>query len=82
MTTAKMKDVFLHVECAANVAEEQVGAMAAIFRAIAKLTDDSLIKSLCEHGALQGDLAWNDLGVLAEAAENGFPKLLQEAANA
>ena len=58
----------LTIECVANITHEQAMAMGAIFRSIARLTDDREIKALCEHGALQADLQGNDIDVLRERA--------------
>lgn len=58
----------LDIECAASITGEQANAMATLFRAIARLTDDDDIKGLCEHGSLQADLQSNDIDVIRERA--------------
>lgn len=61
------------VECIASITIEQSEAMGAFFRTIARLSDDKEIKALCEHGALQAALQWNDIDVLRERVEKaGF----------
>jgi len=63
----------LALECVANITCEQAEAMGSMFRAIARLTDDEVIKGLCEHGRLQADLQANDIDVIRERAINaGF----------
>jgi hypothetical protein len=56
------------IECLSNMALEQAETMAALFRTIARLTDDRDIKSLCNHGALQAELQANDIDLLFERA--------------
>lgn len=56
----------MDIECFAHITFEQAKAMGAMFRAIARLTDDREIKGLCEHGDLQAELAANDIDVLRE----------------
>lgn len=56
------------IECTSDITYEQAEAMGAIFRSIARLTDDSEVKKLCEHGALQADLQANDIDVIRERA--------------
>jgi len=51
----------LEIECVSNVAGEQASAIRTIFRAIARLTDDSEIKELCGHGSLQAEMLAGDL---------------------
>lgn len=56
----------LDVECVSNIVEGYSEAMVALFRTIARLTDDREIVALCGHGALQGELAANDVDFLRE----------------
>jgi hypothetical protein len=56
----------LDIECMANITWEQADAMGALFRTIARLTDDKEVKALCNHGALQADLQANDIDVIRE----------------
>ncbi len=58
----------LDIECTANITFEQAEAMGAMFRAIAKLTDDRDVKALCRHGALQAELQASDIDVIRERA--------------
>ena len=51
----------LEIECVSNVAGEQASTIRTIFRSIARLTDDSEIKGLCEHGSLQAEMLAGDL---------------------
>lgn len=61
------------IECMAYITMEQATAMAALFRVMARLADDEVIKELCNHGALQADLQGNDIDVLRErAVKAGF----------
>ncbi len=51
----------LEIECVSNVASEQASIIRTIFRAIARLTENSEIKGLCEHGSLQAEMLAGDL---------------------
>jgi hypothetical protein len=59
----------MDLECSAGITAEQAKAMGALFRCIARLVNDSVVKDLCEHGALQADLQANDIDVTRERAE-------------
>jgi hypothetical protein len=54
------------IECFAAVVLEQAKAMSALFRTIARLTDDKEVNELCSHGALQADLQVNDIDCMRE----------------
>jgi len=54
------------IECVACITLEQAEAMGALFRTIARLTDDRDLKTLCRHGALHADLQADDIDVLRE----------------
>jgi hypothetical protein len=56
------------IEATACITGEQADAMGAIFRTIARLTEDREIRQLCAHGALQADMQSNDLDVIRERA--------------
>ena len=56
------------IECSMNIAFEGAEAMGAIFKTIARLTDDKEIKALCSHAALIAELQSNDLDALRERA--------------
>ncbi|WP_025917813.1 hypothetical protein [Herminiimonas sp. CN] len=58
----------LDIECVANITVEQAEAMGALFRTIARLTDDNEVKALCDHGALQAELQAGDIDVIRERA--------------
>lgn len=58
----------IDLECVAHVTFEQAEAMAAMFRAIARLSSDKDIQTLCAHGALQAELQGNDIDCLRERA--------------
>lgn len=60
----------------AEVSCEQSEAIAALFRAIERLTDDQDIKTLCNHGALQATLQGDCIDSLRERAVEGG--LIQE----
>lgn len=54
------------IEANACITGEQADAMGALFRTIARLTEDREIRELCAHGALQADLQGNDIDVIRE----------------
>jgi hypothetical protein len=56
------------IENTAAITYEQAEAMGALFRSIARLTDDREIRALCGHGALQADMQANDIDCLRERA--------------
>jgi hypothetical protein len=56
------------IEATTCIAGEQADAMGAMFRTIARLTEDREIRQLCAHGALQADMQSNDLDVIHERA--------------
>lgn len=56
------------IECSVNIASEGSEAMGAIFKTIARLTDDKEIKALCSHAALIAEIQSNDLDALRERA--------------
>lgn len=58
----------LDIQCMAGITYEQAEAMGALFRTIARLSDDREIKALCAHGALQADMQANDIDVVHERA--------------
>ena len=61
------------IECFAAVVLEQAKAMSALFRTIARLSDDKEVKELCSHGALQADLQANEIDCVREqVAKAGF----------
>jgi hypothetical protein len=57
------------LECVASITAEQAKAMSALFLCIARLVNDSVVKDICEHGALQADLQRNDIDAMRERAE-------------
>lgn len=66
------------IEANACITGEQADAMGALFRAIARLTDDREIRELCAHGALQADLQGNDIDVIRErTVKAGFAVAVQ-----
>jgi hypothetical protein len=56
------------IEANACITGEQADAMGAMFRTIARLTEDREIRQLCAHGSLQADMQSNDLDVIRERA--------------
>lgn len=56
------------LEAFGHIAVEQASALDALFRSIARLTDDREIKDLCAHGAFQASLQSNDIDVICERA--------------
>jgi hypothetical protein len=56
------------IECLAHITCEQAEAMGAMFRSIARLTEDKEIRELCAHGGLQANLQGNDIDVIRERA--------------
>jgi hypothetical protein len=53
ITTGRAPVSAADIECFALIAFEKAEGMEAIFRTIARLTDDADIKALCGHGAFQ-----------------------------
>jgi hypothetical protein len=58
----------MDIECLAHITCEQAEAMGALFRSIARLTEDKEIRELCAHGGLQANLQGNDIDVIRERA--------------
>ena len=54
------------IECFAAITFEQAETMGALYRTIARLTDDKEVKALCSHGALQADSQANEIDCLRE----------------
>lgn len=52
------------IEDAIEIAIPQINAMGAIFRAIARISEDRDVKVLCKHGAQQAAEVENDIDVL------------------